>query len=171
MGVGRNLSYEKEVFDRAGGFREHEDLLSGDDDLFVGQAARSVRTGVCDHPDSFTVSLPPGNFAEWIRQKRRHITTSFRYSRMHQALLGTFYLSQLLFYSMGIWLIATGGFRTLLLILVLIRFAVWYLAIGVAAVRLREKDLLTWAPIYEISIIFIQSYLFLRNSLESPKRW
>jgi len=171
MGVGRNLSYEKEVFESTGGFKDHEDLLSGDDDLFVSRAARSARTGICDHPDSFTVSLPPENFSAWIRQKRRHITTSHRYSTLHQVLLSTFYLSQLSFYVLGIWLIATGAISTGILILILIRFVVWYMATGVAAVRLREKDLLALAPIYEISIIFIQSYLFLRNSLESPKRW
>ncbi|MBI5914910.1 MAG: glycosyltransferase, partial [Bacteroidetes bacterium] len=46
MGVGRNLAYRKELFERTGGFRNHEYLASGDDDLFVNEAAGSGKVGI-----------------------------------------------------------------------------------------------------------------------------
>jgi cellulose synthase/poly-beta-1,6-N-acetylglucosamine synthase-like glycosyltransferase len=39
MGVGRNLAYRKEVFFRHKGFASHQHIMSGDDDLFINEAA------------------------------------------------------------------------------------------------------------------------------------
>jgi hypothetical protein len=39
MGVGRNLIYHKSLFAEANGFKSHEKIASGDDDLFINQVA------------------------------------------------------------------------------------------------------------------------------------
>ena len=39
MGVGRNLAYKKTVFFRHKGFRAHNNIPGGDDDLFINTAA------------------------------------------------------------------------------------------------------------------------------------
>ena len=41
MGVGRNLAYKKEEFFNVNGFIEHMQIRSGDDDLFINQAAKA----------------------------------------------------------------------------------------------------------------------------------
>lgn len=40
MGVGRNLAYTKEVYQKANGFKSHYSISSGDDDLFIQEAAK-----------------------------------------------------------------------------------------------------------------------------------
>ena len=44
MGVGRNLSYKKEVFLRNKGFSSINQIPSGDDDLFINQVANAKNT-------------------------------------------------------------------------------------------------------------------------------
>jgi len=52
MGVGRNLSYKKDLFFKNKGFASHLKILSGDDDLFVNEAATKTNTAVCIDPNS-----------------------------------------------------------------------------------------------------------------------
>ena len=58
MGVGRNLAYKKEEFFNVNGFIDHMKIRSGDDDLFINQAAKGKNTTICFSPDSFTYSMP-----------------------------------------------------------------------------------------------------------------
>lgn len=50
MGVGRNLAYRKSLFQNVGGFKTHLDLASGDDDLFISDAANEHNTQICIDP-------------------------------------------------------------------------------------------------------------------------
>ena len=69
MGVGRNLAYKKEEFFNVNGFIEHMKIRSGDDDLFINQAAKGKNTTICFTPESFTYSKPKTSFKEWFTQK------------------------------------------------------------------------------------------------------
>ena len=55
MGVGRNLSYKKELFFRVKGFTNHMNLMTGDDDLFIKDAANkdNVSTVSYTHLDVY----------------------------------------------------------------------------------------------------------------------
>ena len=171
MGVGRNLAYTKKLFVEAGGFSGHRGLRSGDDDLFVNQAANEKNTGICIDPNGFTISEPKQSMNSWIRQKRRHISTASRYKSSQQVMLVLFYLSQLGFYLLAGALFIIGDKLFLLGALILIRFAAFYRVFVPSAIKLREKDLLAKAPLYEISTIFMQLYLFIYNSFSPPKHW
>jgi glycosyltransferase involved in cell wall biosynthesis len=57
MGVGRNLSYRKELFFRNKGFSAINNLPGGDDDLFINKVATKTNTAVVLHPDAFTFRL------------------------------------------------------------------------------------------------------------------
>jgi glycosyltransferase involved in cell wall biosynthesis len=46
MGVGRNLAIHRSVYDAAGGFRSHEHIASGDDDLLVNAVANASNTAL-----------------------------------------------------------------------------------------------------------------------------
>ena len=171
MGVGRNLAYKKSLFDKAGGFQSHLNVRSGDDDLFVNQVATSENIRVCDHPDAFTVSEPERKLSSWLRQKRRHITTSQHYRTRQKVKLGAFYLSQIGFYAGATVLLILKTAPLIVTGLILLRFAAFYLTIAGAAKKLQEKDLVPLAPLYEISIIFMQLYVFVANSFSPPKKW
>lgn len=171
MGVGRNIAYTKQVFDRANGFEAHHQVRSGDDDLFVNQISNDAKIGICDHKASFTVSEPKTSFAAWIRQKRRHITTASHYRPYHKIMLGSFYLSQFGFYTLFLIALLTQSHLNVITTLFFIRFLFWYLILAKSSERLNEKDLIGLGPLYEISIIFIQLYIFLKNIVFPPKYW
>src|SRR5690606_35537731 len=97
MGVGRNVAYTSHEFYAQDGFATHLHVRSGDDDLFVNQAATKENTAICIDPLSITRSISHTNFKAWFGQKRRHISTSRLYKPQHKTLLGAFYLSQFLF--------------------------------------------------------------------------
>jgi biofilm PGA synthesis N-glycosyltransferase PgaC len=62
MATGRNLSYKKSLFYKHNGFSKHLHLASGDDDLFIQQAARKKNTSVCIHPSFLFSSFNPHFF-------------------------------------------------------------------------------------------------------------
>ena len=171
MGVGRNIAYKKDEFIKADGFNKHLNIISGDDDLFINQIATKNNTDICFTKNSFTVSEPETDLHKWIWQKRRHISTSSYYKKTHQFLLGLFYLSQILFWVLSITLLILKINPVITIFLIIIRFAIWYTTISRSAKNLNEKDLIRFSPIYEISIIFIQLYIFIRNIISSPKQW
>jgi cellulose synthase/poly-beta-1,6-N-acetylglucosamine synthase-like glycosyltransferase len=98
MGVGRNLSYKKELFLKNKGFSSINHVPGGDDDLFINKVAKAGNTRIVIDPESFTLSEPKKTFAEWVRQKTRHYTTGKYYKSRHQFLLAVYSLSHILFY-------------------------------------------------------------------------
>ncbi len=171
MGVGRNMAYTKHIFNKEGGFVKHKGILSGDDDLFVNAVATKDNVSVCYHKKSFTESVPAQSFLEWLNQKRRHITTANRYSIKHQLFLGSFFLSQFLFYFLAVILLSKGIYQIFVIFLILFRFLIWYMIIGKSAKKLNEKDLIIFAPFYEIGIISFQLCIFILNLISPPKKW
>ncbi len=171
MGVGRNIAYKKNDFLEAKGFNSHIEIISGDDDLFINEIANSQNTEICFSKDSFTISEPKTSFKAWIHQKRRHITTASHYNKTHKLLLALFYVSQFLFWFLAIILLFLNYNLIFVNLLIFVRFLVWYMVIVRSANKLDEKDLIRYAPIYEISIIFIQLYIFLKNKIAPPNHW
>jgi len=84
MGVGRNLSYRKALFEKNDGFGPHLNVLAGDDDLFVNRVANPGNVAVCLDPESFTISIPKENWNDWLSQKSRHFSVSSFYKQSDQ---------------------------------------------------------------------------------------
>ena len=81
MGVGRNMAYKKSLFEKVKGFESHAHIASGDDDLFVMQAANKNNVAVVLDYDSHTISRSKENFKDWYQQKSRHLTTGGAYKK------------------------------------------------------------------------------------------
>jgi glycosyltransferase involved in cell wall biosynthesis len=171
MAVGRNLAYRKDEFFKAKGFMSHMSIRSGDDDLFINQAANSVNTTLCYSKDSFTESLPETTFKDWLKQKRRHISTSKYYKLKHKFMLGLFYISQLLFWVLGLVLLSFIIRWEIVIILILLRFVVQYISIGFSAKKLNELDTLVLLPFFELFLIFSQFFIFISNLTSKPSNW
>jgi hypothetical protein len=69
MGVGRNIAYKKQVWENCNGFESHKDILSGDDDLFVLEAADDFNVALATDNDSFTYSIPKETIGQYANQK------------------------------------------------------------------------------------------------------
>ncbi len=171
MGVGRNIAYSKDEYYNANGFKDHMHIKSGDDDLFISQIATKENTSICTNKIVFTVSIPKTNIKDWFNQKRRHITTANNYKKIHQILLGLFYISQFLFWFLAIVLLLKNIYVQLTLILIIFRFLFWYLIIYNSAKKLNETDLFFLAPVLEIGIISAQLCIFITNIISPPKKW
>lgn len=171
MGIGRNLAYKKEEFFNVNGFIDHMKIRSGDDDLFINQAANKKNTTICFTPESFTYSMPKTTFKEWFTQKRRHVSTAGYYKKFDKMQLGLFYLSQLLFVVVAIILLAFQYNWIIITSIIAFRYAFVWTTLGFSAGKLKEKDVMYWFPIIEIILIFTQLNVFLSNIFSKPVHW
>ncbi len=170
MGVGRNLGYTSKTFYDTNGFIKHIKVASGDDDLFVNEAATSKNTAICIDQSGFTYSIPKNSYKQWGRQKKRHLTTAKFYKPLHKFLLGLFYISNVAFWILGLAVLFTQFWKFGLAI-ILIRVALQYFVIGRAARKMKETDLLPFLPFYELFLIFTQMSIFISNSGEKSSQW
>jgi len=134
MGTGRNLAYTKSLFNKTKGFRSHIYLPSGDDDLFIREAANKTNTAVCINPRAHTESVPPENFRKWMNQKQRHLTTSIRYRPDIKFSLFMEPLTRELFWILTLYSLIFPIFVISILpfsvILLLIKIMMWKMASG-----------------------------------------
>ena len=171
MGVGRNLAYKKEEFFNVNGFIDHMKIRSGDDDLFINQAAKGKNTTICFGKDSFTYSMPKTTYKDWFVQKRRHVATAGFYKSFDKMQLGFFYISQLLFVLLPIILLAFQFQWIIVLSLIAFRYLFTWITLGFSAGKLKEKDVMYWFPIIEIFLIFTQLNVFFSNIFSKPVHW
>lgn len=171
MGVGRNLAYKRDVFFNVNGFIEHIQIRSGDDDLFINQAANKNNTTISYTPESFTYSKPKETYREWFTQKRRHISTAEHYKFFDKMQLGLFFISQLFFFILVILLLAFQFQWIAVLAILATRYTVAWTVIGFSAGKLKENDIKVWFPIVEIMLIFTQINIFITNIFSKPVYW
>ncbi|MFV8326099.1 glycosyltransferase [Flavobacterium sp. ZS1P14] len=171
MGVGRNLAYKKETFFNVNGYIEHMQIRSGDDDLFVNQAANARNTTIAYTSETFTFSKPKTTFKDWFTQKRRHVATANYYKPLDKLQLGAFYCSQLLFILLPIMLLSFQFQWILVLSLIAVRYLVAWTVVGFSAGKLKENDIKFWFPLVEIVLIFTQINIFITNIFSKPVHW
>ncbi len=153
MGVGRNLAYKRELFERSGGFRKHGHLASGDDDLFINEVAVGGQVGIRLNPETFVYSPPKVTLYDYFRQKTRHFSTGKLYKFKHKFLLSLLTMSHLLHY-------LTGG--ALLILKISIMFALLgyavrmgvVMAVGSAVLaKLQHRSLRLWLPALDAVLV------------------
>ena len=171
MGVGRNMAYTKELFFNNNGFNGHMSVKSGDDDLFINEVADKNNVALCFVKDSFTISTPEESLKDWIRQKRRHVSTSRLYKLQHKLLLSLFYFSQLTFWILGILLLIIAYNWIWVVSLIALRFTVQLLSFTLAAKKLDDLGLVYFAPVLELFLITTQLSIFSANLMATPKHW
>lgn len=98
MGVGRNLGYTQALFIKEKGFFGYNDVMGGDDDLFVNKHANKNNTKVNISPDGLVYSFPKKTFSTYFRQKKRHIAVSKLYKAKDKFILGILSMSHILFW-------------------------------------------------------------------------
>ncbi|MDN3724582.1 glycosyltransferase [Aequorivita sp. SDUM287046] len=170
MGVGRNLAYTSNLYYENKGFMSHIKVPSGDDDLFVNEAATAKNVAIAIEPEAFTYSYPKKKKQKWHLQKKRHYSTAKLYKPKHRLVLGLFFLTNLLFWVLAPISLCTD-YWSFGLAIFLLRISTQYLILGNAAKNLREQDLIAYIPLYEIFLIFTQLSIFISNSSEKNSRW
>lgn len=171
MAVGRNLAYTKSIFFESRGFMNHMNIKSGDDDLFVNEAATAVNTALCTSKVGFTESIPKTTYMDWLLQKRRHVSTAKHYKTKHKALLALFYVSQLLFFALAIILISSFLYWQIVVGLIVFRYIIIYVSLSLASKKLNEKDLILYFPLLELFLVITQISIFIKNLTSKPNHW
>jgi cellulose synthase/poly-beta-1,6-N-acetylglucosamine synthase-like glycosyltransferase len=172
MGVGRNLAYRRELFDRSGGFRRHEHLASGDDDLFINEVAHKGNVGIQLHPDTFVYSKPKANWREYYRQKTRHFTTGKHYKLKDKILLFSLTMSHLLHYVLLIALVILKISTIFALLGYAVRMGVVMAVSAVILTKLQHRSLRLWVPALDAALVifyFVFSPSVLMN--KDTQRW
>ncbi|MFK7799261.1 MAG: glycosyltransferase [Aureispira sp.] len=149
MGVGRNLWYEKALFEQAGGFEAHAHLISGDDDLLVNQVATGVNTGLCLHPESFVYSEAPSTWNALYHQKTRHYSSSGHYKWSHQLLLGLLSMTQFFFYVGLLGIIVTNAWNYAIIVMVIGRIMLFLFVYYRLLHLLQQRNLLPYVVLLD----------------------
>lgn len=171
MGVGRNLAYKKKLFYKVKGFASHYHIPSGDDDLFVNEAATGQKISVVMEKEAFTYTKAKDTFRAWWRQKQRHLLTGKKYKFRHKFLLGLYIIGQWLFFAGFIaalilhfqWMVVTGLFA--------IRLLVQMLIFNSCLKKLDEKGLLLLVPFMELYFLFFYPAISLARVLRRKTPW
>lgn len=172
MGVGRNLSYRKELFFNNKGFASHLKLESGDDDLFISEVSNADNCILETNPQSFTYSEPDKKWRDWIRQKKRHLTTAGMYKKSTLRILGIEYLSRMILTPVFIYLLFVMEDKILILslytFLVLLKAVIFYLVFK----SLKEKFLFLPSIIIEPFIPWVYGLMHISNFIDRKRtRW
>jgi glycosyltransferase involved in cell wall biosynthesis len=149
MGVGRNLSYKKQVFFKNKGFSSINFIPGGDDDLFINKVATKKNTAIVIDPEAHTLSKAKKTWEEWFTQKTRHYSTAKYYQKKHKWLLGMYSATQFLFYPLFIaaaiffsWWMALIAFGVRLIVQAFIYFKTMK--------KLNEADLFPMFLLFEL---------------------
>jgi glycosyltransferase involved in cell wall biosynthesis len=163
MGVGRNLSYKKELFMRNKGFASINHIPSGDDDLFINKVATKENTAVVIDADAITRSIPKKTWGSWLKQKSRHYTTAKYYKPKHKFLLGLYFMTQFIFYPLFIAAVLMCNWQPVIVIWgirLLFQAIIFYKAMK----KLDEKDLWPW-------FILLDMWMFFYYIIFAPAIW
>jgi len=163
MGVGRNLSYKKDVFFRNKGFSSINHIPGGDDDLFINQVASKQNTAVVIDKDAITLSQPKRSFNEWLRQKTRHYSTARYYKKGNKFLLALYSISQFFLYPLLILSAVFYSWQFSLIVFgvrLLLQAWIFYKSMK----KLNESDL--W-PLF----LFFDIWMFFYYIIFAPSLW
>jgi len=171
MGTGRNLAYKKSLFFKMKGFASHYHIESGDDDLFVNEAANKNNSKIEIDINTHTVSKVKKTFRNWFRQKRRHVTTFKHYNFGSKFRLGVLSMSQYLFFGCFITVLIMQFEPIVVLSIFALRLIIQILIFSKSMKQLAEKDLLFLSPIIELLLMFIYPMITLSNMFMKKNKW
>ena len=170
-GNGKNLAYKREEFFKTNGFIEHMKTRTGEDALFINQAANSNNTTICTSKNSTILTNETPNFKQWIHTTRIVYNNHSKFKLFDKLQLKTFYTSQLLVIILPIILLANQYQWIIVASLLTTRYIITWITLGYSANKLNQKDLLVLYPIYEITTLLIQLNIFITNKITKPKDW
>lgn len=172
MAVGRNMAYTKSLFIKTGGFSSHIYIDSGDDDLFVQEAADKRNTAVVLEPVSQMRTKARRSFGAWIAQKARHLSTAPRYRFSHKFLLMLEPISRQSFWLLTFYALILQRFWIPAAALLLIRSVVQLAVLQKAAKKIGENKIYWAVLLFDFVLPFILGYLYVGNIFRTKKiKW
>ncbi|TNE55594.1 MAG: glycosyltransferase [Bacteroidetes bacterium] len=171
MGVGRNLAYTKSLFESVNGFKSHYSIISGDDDLFVQDAAKKRNYTIQVDSNTFCLSDAKESWADWMRQKARHYTTSPRYQVIKKLLLGIYPLSLILAWISFVILLFDAEYRWLSLAgFGLVMILKWIIQ-GKCLLRLKASSFVYAFPFWDLFYAIFVPIIYYTSEKDRLGKW
>ena len=172
MGVGRNLAYTKDVYERSSKMKDHLHLPSGDDDLLISEVAQAQNVAVILDSNASTYSDAPETLKQWWGQKRRHLSTSYHYKAGPAFFLAMFGISQLGFYALLIPVIFFFWNNPLFQIMLWGKLVLQYLTMGPFAIKTKQTGALSLFFVIEPLVVMLLAIIHFQNKLSgNSKNW
>lgn len=171
MGVGRNLAYRKLFFLQQGGLRNHQQLVGGDDDLWVNHHATKSNVAVVLAKESLVYSVPKVHWLDYYYQKKRHLHVGQHYRLRDKVALGLLSLSTITFWVAGLvlWFLCNKCYG--IVALFLLRWLIFAAVFSTARRRLHDPINLWLLPI--LDVMHVMYYVVIGSLAFSTKntRW
>lgn len=171
MGVGRNLAYSKTIFNKVHGFKSHYSLPSGDDDLFIQEAAKDNNYAINLDKQSFCYSDPSTTWESWVRQKTRHYSTSDHYSRFKKLVLGFYPFTLLLLLICFIILLFDTDFRWISLSVFIFTLALKWWIQGRCFSKISENNFIKFLPLWDLFYTLLMPILYYSTEKKPSNKW
>jgi glycosyltransferase involved in cell wall biosynthesis len=170
-GIGRNLSYSRNLFYRNKGFSSHYVISYGDDELFVNKTATKKNTRIKISTNSRVIYNKKLSFVNWLATEKIRLRIRRSFKLHHRILIRGFSLTSFLFYGLLItallfhapWMVITAIFA--------LRFISQIIVFGFAQKRLQEKKLLLLSPVFEILLILLDFLIWISLLFNRNKKW
>jgi hypothetical protein len=145
-------------------------MLSGDDDLFVNENANKKNTAIVLSKDSFTRSLPQTKFSQWVKQKKRHLTTGKYYKFGDKFFLMLELFSRLTFYVGLLALFFVNFIPEIIAGIYGFRLFIQLLIIKLGMNKLGEKGFWLLTPVLDIILPIFNLFFIFSNQLNKRNR-
>jgi len=168
MGRGGNLSYLRNLFFYHKGFSAHLKHVSGDDGLFVNQAATKKNVRVALHPSTWTITSAPDGWGAWWSQKRRHLSSSVYLRSKHRLRLAIYGLS---LWMLVVWPAVAGLFPWTYSLPVAFYFLNRWLLLGLLAARFKQGAIVPLLPLLDLFNLLLRTFWTLTAPKPAKIRW
>lgn len=171
MGVGRNIAYTKNLFERHEGLNRFKDVLGGDDDLFANQSFTSTNVQIQIAPESYVNSIPKKSYKEWLVQKTRHLHAGKHYKWFTTMVLGLWMGATAIFYATILPLLCSKTYMQISLIVILFRTCVLIYIFVRLNSKLRENLKWYWIPVLDALYIINYMIIGLNTYFFNRQKW
>ena len=123
------------------------------------------------HEELMFLQSSKTNFSDWFYQRKRHVSTSKYYKKIHKILLFMFSLSQFLFWVFSVILILFYPNFVIVISLFIFRIFLYYFIYFPIMKKLRQFDLFYLFPLMEFFNLFVQLFFVLLSPRFKSNRW
>jgi cellulose synthase/poly-beta-1,6-N-acetylglucosamine synthase-like glycosyltransferase len=170
-GIGRNLSYTRELFYRHRGFSSHYTISAGDDELFVNKTATRKNVSLQLSAASRIDQVRPVSFRQWLQSERKRLRIRHYFKNSHRFLIEIYNVSLFLFYAILTALLIIKAPWISVAAIFALRLISQLILFGLVQKRLHEKNLLLLTPFFEIFLMFIDFFIRLRLLFSPKRKW
>jgi glycosyltransferase involved in cell wall biosynthesis len=167
----RNIGYTKQLFNEVKGFKSHYSIKSGEDDLFVQQAAKKGNYTICLNNEAFSCLDSEPSWKEWVQAQSLKYSSRVRYSLIKKLLLGIYPVSLTLMYLSFITLFMISSMNGLNMIIIGSILLIKWIIFGVILSRIKEKQFIAGVLIWDILYAIATPILYYSSEHSTRSAW